>query len=66
MFDKVMSAIPGVEMYPIIALVFFFSFFTILVVWFIRADKSRLQKLAQVAIQDDTPHSSASSNLNRS
>ena len=44
MYKNVLSSIPGIEYYPIVALVLFFGFFTVLLVWFFRADKARLDE----------------------
>ncbi|MDZ4746162.1 MAG: CcoQ/FixQ family Cbb3-type cytochrome c oxidase assembly chaperone [bacterium] len=53
MIRNVLEGIPGIELYPIIALLLFVSFFTILLVWFARADKARLATLARLPLDDD-------------
>ena len=47
MYKNVLSSIPGIEYYPIGALVLFFGFFAVLLVWFFRADKTRLDEQAR-------------------
>lgn len=59
MIRKVLENIPGIEFYPLVALVFFVLFFAALILWFVRADKTRLAALAQLPLDDTlhTPHS---------
>lgn len=52
MYKNVLESIPGVEYWPIISLLIFFSVFVGLIVWFFRADKHRLQELAQLPLHD--------------
>lgn len=60
MIRKVLENIPGIEFYPLVALVLFVMFFAGLILWFIRADKARLALLAQLPL-DDTLHTAHSS-----
>ena len=46
MYKNVLSSIPGIEFYPIVALVLFFGFFAALIVWFFKADTNRLERLS--------------------
>jgi len=55
MYKNVLASIPGIEYYPIVALVFFFAFFAGLIIWFFVADKARLQSYARDIILDDAP-----------
>lgn len=52
MYKNVLASIPGIEFWPIISLVIFFSVFVGLIVWFFRADRTRLQELAERALHD--------------
>jgi hypothetical protein len=52
MYKNVLASIPGIEWYPIVALVFFFSFFIGLVVWFVKADKTKLRKHSELVLED--------------
>lgn len=54
MYKNVLSSIPGIELYPIVALVLFFGFFTALIVWYFRADTARLERLSAEILDDGT------------
>jgi cbb3-type cytochrome oxidase subunit 3 len=63
MNSNVVSNIPGIEFYPVIALILFFGVFIGLIVWFFRVDKNNLELQAARVMQDDadaktTHHSS--------
>lgn len=58
MYKNVLSSIPGIEYYPIIALVFFFGFFVALMVWYFRVDVSKLNLAAEHALLETVPNSS--------
>lgn len=53
MYKNVIADIPGIEYYPIVALLFFFGFFIGLMVWYFRADKQKLESIALMAIRED-------------
>ncbi len=55
MYKNVLASIPGIEWYPVVALLFFFSFFGVLIVWYFRADQRRLEALAASILNDGTP-----------
>ena len=55
MYKNVLASIPGIEYYPIVALVLFFGFFIGLLIWFFITDKNRLQSYARQVIVDDLP-----------
>lgn len=52
MYKNVLTGIPGIEVYPIVALMIFFGFFVGLVVWYIRVDRSRMDEVAQLPLHD--------------
>jgi cytochrome c oxidase cbb3-type subunit IV len=52
MYKNVLSSIPGIEHYPIVALVLFFGFFIGLIVWYFRADRSRLDRVARLPLEE--------------
>ncbi len=54
MYKNVLSAIPGIENYPIAALVLFFGFFIGLLVWYVRVDKKQLELIARQPLEEDT------------
>lgn len=56
MMRKVLENIPGIEFYPVLALILFVLFFATLMVWFVRADKSRLAVLADLPLSDNLHH----------
>lgn len=53
MYKNVLASIPGIEWYPIVALVLFFGFFSVLIVWFFRADQARLESLSRSILHDE-------------
>ncbi len=55
MYKNVLASIPGIELYPIAALVLFFGFFSVLLVWFVFVDKGRLEQLSASALEDGRP-----------
>lgn len=55
MYKNVLSSIPGIELYPVVALVLFFGFFSALLVWFVFVDKNRLEQLSASALEDGRP-----------
>ncbi len=61
MYKNVLASIPGIEYYPIVALILFFGFFTVLLVWFFRADRTRLDVLARQPFDDGELESEAPS-----
>jgi len=52
MYKNVLTGIPGIEVYPIVALLLFFGFFLGLIVWYIRVDRLRMDEVAQLPLQD--------------
>ena len=54
MEDKVISAIPGIELFPVISLVIFVLFFTGLIIWTFRTDRKRLDAIAQSIMDDES------------
>ncbi|MBK7186112.1 MAG: hypothetical protein IPH85_09320 [Ignavibacteria bacterium] len=61
MYKNVLASIPGIEWYPVVALLFFFSFFGVLVIWYFRADQRRLEALAASILNDGTPRPESNS-----
>lgn len=55
MIRNVLSNIPGIEYYPIVALVLFFAFFTGLIIWFIRADRTKLDRFSRIPFDESMP-----------
>lgn len=61
MYKNVLASIPGIEWYPIVALLFFFGFFTVLIVWYFRADQKRLEAIARTILDDGIKESETTS-----
>jgi cbb3-type cytochrome oxidase subunit 3 len=55
MYKNVLASIPGIEYYPIVALVLFFSFFIGLTVWYFKADRQRLSVQANQPFDEGVP-----------
>jgi hypothetical protein len=62
MYKNVLSSIPGIELYPIVALVMFFGFFAALIVWFFKADINRLERLSASVLDDGASTQQQSTN----
>ena len=52
MESNVLTSIPGIEFYPLVSLVLFFTFWAGLMVWYFRADKKRLATLAHQPLDE--------------
>lgn len=48
-----MDSIMGIEIYPMISLLIFFIFFTILILWVVRSDKGYNARMASVPLEDN-------------
>lgn len=55
MFKNILESIAGVEIYPVVSLLLFFGLFSIVIVWFFRADKQRLQQISHIPFDEETP-----------
>lgn len=55
MYKNVLTSIPGIEWYPIAALVLFFGFFSLLLLWFAFVDTARLGRLSSAALDEGMP-----------
>ena len=53
MFSQNLSSIDGVSIFPIISLVLFFVIFSGVLFWVLRKDKSYMEKLANIPLQDN-------------
>lgn len=52
MYKNVLTGIPGIEVYPIVALLMFFGFFVGLLVWYIKVDRARMDEVARLPLED--------------
>lgn len=48
-----MDSISGIEIYPIISILIFFTFFTVMIVWVMRADKNYMQEMGEMPIENN-------------
>lgn len=48
-----METIWGIEIFPLISFIIFFSFFTVLLIWVYRTKKSTFDKIAQIPLEED-------------
>lgn len=48
-----METITGIEIYPMISFLLFFSFFVLMLVYVIKADKKRLSRISQLPLDDE-------------
>jgi len=55
MYKDVLRSIEGVEIFPIIALLIFFTFFIGVIVWSIRMDGDRLRAMSLLPLEGDDP-----------
>ncbi|HWQ34693.1 MAG TPA: hypothetical protein VNQ79_17720 [Blastocatellia bacterium] len=59
MYKNVMQSIEGIGIYPLISLLMFFLFFVAVLVWFVRADRGWLKKMAELPLDSsETNHQS--------
>ena len=53
MFSQNLSSIDGVSIFPIISLVLFFVIFSGVLFWVLKKDKSYMEKLANIPLQEN-------------
>ncbi len=53
MFSQNLSSIDGVSIFPIISLVLFFVIFSSVLYWVLKQDKSDMDNLASIPLQDN-------------
>lgn len=51
MYKSVLENISGVDIYPIVSLVIFFLFFTGVIIWVFKADKSYINKMGRLPLE---------------
>ncbi len=47
-----MESIAGIEIYPMISFIIFFSFFVLMLIYLLKADKGRMEKIAALPLDD--------------
>jgi hypothetical protein len=50
MFSKYLESITGIGIYPMFSLVIFFGFFSLLLLYLVKADKQMLQRAANIPL----------------
>ena len=53
MYKEILRSIAGIEIYPVISLVVFVTFFTLVLVRVVRMDRSRVDRLARLPLDGD-------------
>ncbi|MFN6944211.1 MAG: CcoQ/FixQ family Cbb3-type cytochrome c oxidase assembly chaperone [Cytophagaceae bacterium] len=48
-----MSEIGGIEIYPVISFVIFFSFFVVMLIWVFKVNKGFIDKMKQLPLDED-------------
>jgi len=50
-----MESILGIEIFPVIAFLIFFSFFVVLLIWVYKHDKTQLDEIANMPLEENNP-----------
>ena len=53
MYSDILRRITGIEVFPVISLVIFVAVFTGALVWTMRLDATRIQRVARLPLDDD-------------
>lgn len=51
MYKNVLQAIEGIGIFPIISMLIFLAVFLAAIIWFFRADKEHLQRMAELPLE---------------
>lgn len=51
MIKDVLQSVEGISLYPIISLIIFVLFFTILIIWMIKVDKNYIKKMSNLPLE---------------
>jgi cbb3-type cytochrome oxidase subunit 3 len=52
-FINYLESIMGIGIFPLISLILFFTFFTVLLIYVFRADKQHIQALKQIPLEEN-------------
>lgn len=55
MYKDVLSRMEGIDLLPLIALVIFFTFFVLLIVWVVRLKRSYVDSMANMPLEEKEP-----------
>lgn len=64
MIRDVLQSIEGIEIYPIISLLIFVSFFIGMGIWLLRIDKNKINKFKRIPFDNDNNQNTISGELN--
>ena len=53
MYKEALGAIEGVAVFPIISMLIFVAFFSVLLMWFFRADKEELKRASRLPLDHE-------------
>jgi len=53
MEKEVLRAMEGIGIYPVISLIMFFAFFVAVVIYVIKADKSHMNKMSKLPLENN-------------
>ncbi len=56
MFRNNLESIAGVSIYPVISLIVFFAFFTVLIVYLMKMDKEHIENASRIPLQNSEPN----------
>ena len=59
--SEILRRIAGIEVFPVISLVIFVAVFAGVIIWALRADRGRLDRLASLPFSETTPAADRSS-----
>jgi hypothetical protein len=55
MYSDILRRIAGIEVFPVISLVLFVAVFTVVLVWTVRMDASRIARLSHLPLDESEP-----------
>jgi hypothetical protein len=51
-FINYLESIAGIEVFPLISLTLFFSFFVVLTIWVLKVDKKRIMEMKNIPLNE--------------
>ena len=48
-----METITGIEFYPVLSFIIFFAFFTLCFIWVVRADKTKMNEISRLPLDNE-------------
>ncbi len=56
MLKEIFRAIPGINIFPLISLILFFTIFVIVTIWILRVKESYIKKMEELPLDDNSDH----------